>query len=323
MQPQRENQPTFFDLAVQQRGSANRVLETITREVDFTAAEERVAATYSAGGRPACRVGVLLRVMILQHLYGLSDPQAEEQLKDRLSFQKFVQLAAHEAVPDETTICRFRQRLIQCDLHGELLGLLNAQLEARGYIVKRVTLVVDATLVESSRKRPDAQAAREGRAPDADASYTRKYNQSFYGYKAHVSSDGEHQLIRAAVISTASQYDGEVFRQVAPAGSEVIYADKAYDTKLNQAWLRAHGIRNGILKKEAHHIQLTAEDRENNHQKSLVRRQIERVFAHLKKWQHYRRVRYLGLARNQLELTLKAVAYNLKRLAGILEARNA
>jgi len=320
MQPQREKQPTFFDLAVQQRGGANRVLETIAREVDFTAAEERVAATYSQGGRPACRVGVLLRVMILQHLYGLSDPQAEEQLKDRLSFQKFVQLDAHETVPDETTICRFRQRLIACGLHEELLGLLNAQLEARGYIVKRVTLV-DATLVESSRKRPDAQAAREGRAPDADASYTRKYNQSFYGYKAHVSSDGEHQLIRTAVISTASQYDGEVLTEIAPADTGVIYADKAYDTKANQAWLRARGIRNGILKKEAHHIQLTAEDRKQNHEKGLVRRQIERIFAHLKKWQHYRRVRYLGLAKNQLELTLKAVAYNLKRLAGILVTR--
>jgi IS5 family transposase len=322
MQPKRENQPTFFDLAMQQRGSTNRVLETIAREVDFTAAEERVAATYSQGGRPACRVGVLLRVMILQHLYGLSDPQAEEQLKDRLSFQMFVQLDTHEAVPDETTICRFRQRLIECGLHEELLGLLNAQLEARGYIVKRVTLV-DATLVESSRKRPAVQAAREGRAPDADASYKRKYHQGFYGYKAHVSSDGEHQLIRAAVISTASQYDGEVLTQIAPADSEVIYADKAYDTKANQAWLRARGIRNGILKKEAHHIQLTAKDRECNHQKGLVRRQIERIFAHLKKWQHYRRVRYLGRAKNQLELTLKAVAYNLKRLAGILERQTA
>jgi len=101
------------------------------------------------------------------------------------------------------------------------------------------------------------------------------------------------------------------------------YADKAYDTKANQAWLRARGIRSGILKKEAHPIQLTAEDREHNHQKSLVRRQIERVFAHLKKWQHYRRVRCLGLVKNQLELTLKAVAYNLKRLAGILERQQA
>src|SRR5689334_8595198 len=141
MQTVRDKQPTFFDLAVQQRGGANPVLDTIGREVDFSAAEARVAATYSHGGRPAARVGVLLRVMILQHLYGLSDPQAEAQLKDRLSFQKFVGLDAHEAVPDESTICRFRQRLIQCRLHEELLALLNAQLQARGYIVKRTTLV--------------------------------------------------------------------------------------------------------------------------------------------------------------------------------------
>ena len=318
MQPKRANQPTFFDLAVQQRGSANRVLETIAREVDFSQAEERVAKTYSRGGRPACRVGVLLRVMILQHLYGLSDPQAEEQLQDRLSFQKFVQLDAHETVPDETTICRFRQRLIECGLHEELLGLLNTQLEARGYIVKRVTLV-DATLVESSRKRPDAPAAREGRAPDADASYTRKYHQSFYGYKAHVSSDGEHQLIRAAVISTAKVQDAQVFERIAPPDTEKIYADKAYDTKAKQAWLRERGMVSGIQKKGAHHIKLNEQDREQNRGKGRVRMQIERIFAHLKQWQHYRRVRYLGLAKNQLELTLKAVAYNLKRLAGILE----
>src|SRR5271156_1964072 len=112
MQTNRKSQTTFFDMAVQQRGAANRVLETIAREVDFSEAEKRVAATYLQGGRPAHRVGVLLRVMILQHLYGLSDPQAEEQVQDRLSFQKFVQLDAHESVPDETTICRFRQRLI-------------------------------------------------------------------------------------------------------------------------------------------------------------------------------------------------------------------
>jgi IS5 family transposase len=318
MQPTRDNQPSFFDLAVQQRGATNRILETITREVDFREAEERVATTYRHGGRPACRVGVLLRVMILQHLYGLSDPQAEEQLRDRLSFQKFVQLDAQEAVPDETTICRFRQRLIECGLHEQLLGLLNTQLEARGLIVKRTTLV-DATLVESSRKRPDAKAAAEGRAPDADASYTRKYHQSFYGYKAHVSSDAEHQLIRAAVISTAKVQDAHVFAQTAPADTAEIYADKAYDTKANQAWLRQRGIQSGIAKKGAHHIKLSEHDQQNNRSKAKVRVHIERIFAHLKKWQHYRRVRYLGLAKNQLELTLKAAAYNLKRLAAILK----
>jgi transposase, IS5 family len=318
MQVQPDKQSSFFDLAMQQRGGANRVLETIAREVDFSPAEERVAATYSSGGRPACRVGLLLRIMILQHLYGLSDPQAEEQLKDRLSFQKFVQLETDEAVPDETTICRFRQRLIQCGLHEQLLELLNVQLEARGYIVKQTTLV-DATIIESSRKRPEVQAAKEGTAPDAQASYTRKYGCSYYGYKAHISSDGEHQLIRRALITTAKVQDPHVFQRVAPVNSQCIYADKIYDTKANHAWLRAQNIQSRIHKKGAYHIKLSAQDHQENRIKGRVRQQIERIFAHFKQWQFYRRVRYLGLAKNQLELTLKAVAYNLKRLANILE----
>jgi IS5 family transposase len=321
MQPKRNAQSTFYDLAVERRGATNRVLETITQVVKFTEAEQGVTATYGPGGRPACRVGVLLRVMILQHLYGLSDPQAEEQLKDRLSFQKFVQLDAHETVPDETTICRFRQRLIDCGLHEQLLELLNQQLEARGYIVKRTTLV-DATLIESSRKRPEAKLAAQGLAPDADASYTRKYNRSFYGYKAHLSSDAPHQLIRTAIVSTAKAQDAHFFERIAPTDTQEIYGDKTYDTKANKAWMRKRRIKNGVEKKGAHHIKLTDWDRRNNRRKQGVRRHIERIFAHLKKWQHYRRVRYLGLARNQLELTLKAVAYNLKQLAGIIEMQN-
>ena len=322
MQPKRDTQVTFFDMAVGQRGGANPVLETISSVVDFTEAEKLVAATYGPGGRPACRVGVLLRVMILQHLYGLSDPQAEAQLKDRLSFQKFVQLGANETVPDETTICRFRQRIIKCRLHEQLLGLVNHQLEARGYIVKRTTFV-DATLVESSRRRPEVKAVAEGRAPDADASYTYNHKRSYYGYKAHVSSDGEHQLIRTALISTASAQEAHFLERITPTDTEEIYADKAYDTKANKAWLRKQGIRSRLMKKGAHHIKLSTWDQRNNRSKARVRRHIERIFAHLKKWQHYRRVRYLGLARNQLELTLKAVAYNLKRLVGIMKMQKA
>jgi hypothetical protein len=64
MQTKSEKQTTFFELAIQQRGAVNQVLETIAREVDFSSAEQQVATTYAAGGRPAYRVAVLLRVMI-------------------------------------------------------------------------------------------------------------------------------------------------------------------------------------------------------------------------------------------------------------------
>ncbi|HEX4141773.1 MAG TPA: transposase [Candidatus Methylacidiphilales bacterium] len=63
-----------------------------------------------------------------------------------------------------------------------------------------------------------------------------------------------------------------------------------------------------------------AEDLERNRAKSRHRQGIERVFAYFKKWQHYRRVRYLGLVKNQLELTLKALTYNLRRLVSLATA---
>ena len=166
-----------------------------------------------------------------------------------------------------------------------------------------------------------AQAARSGQAPDADARYTRKNHQSYYGYKAHVCSDGAHQLIRTAVISAANANDAGLLERVVPTEAGSLSADKAYDTKANAAWLRQCEIENQIAKKCAPHIKLTAQDRQENQRKSKVRRGLERIFARWKQWQHYRRVRYVGLARNQWELTLKAVADNLKRLAGILALR--
>jgi IS5 family transposase len=321
MQRPADRQPTFFDLAMSARGGGNRLLETIHELIDFQPVEELLAQTYSRLGRPAHRPGVMLRIMVLQHLYGLSDPQAEEQLRDRLSFQKFVGLHAEEVVPDETAICRFRERLLACQLEERLLELVNSQLAAQGYLVKR-TVLVDATLVESSRKRPAREVASSGQAPDAEARYTRKNGRSYYGYKAHLSADGQHQLIDRVRATSAEVHDGAVFPElVDPEAARAAYADKAYDSKNNRAWLKAHGIANGILKKGAHHIKLTPADSARNARKSRRRCHIERIFAHLKRWHHYTRARYVGLAKNQLELVLKAVAYNLKRMSTLVGAQ--
>ena len=319
MQPSDPAPPSFYDLTAPAYTGSNRVLEIISAEISFAEAEAAVAATYSPLGRPGHRVSVMLRIMILQHLYGLSDPQAEAQLHDRLSFQKFTGLLAGEPVPDESSICRFRVRLIKCGLHETLLTLLNEQLEAKGYKVKRTTLV-DATLVQSSRRRPEVEDIASGRAPDADARYARKHGRSYYGYKAHVSTDGKGLFIRHAKATAANVDDSKVFSELIPPRTRAVYADKAYETNAHKAWLRERGIVNGILKKGANHVKLTAEDKERNTRKSRRRSAVERVFAHLKKWQHYVRVRYLGLAKNQLELTLKAVTYNLKKLAGLHRA---
>ena len=63
------------------------------------------------GGRPPYDAVLMFKVLVLQTLYTLSDDQTEYQLKDRLSFMRFIGLALHDAVPDAKTIWLFREQL--------------------------------------------------------------------------------------------------------------------------------------------------------------------------------------------------------------------
>jgi IS5 family transposase len=139
--------------------------------------------------------------------------------------------------------------MIAAGLHERLLELLNAQLAAAGYLVKR-TMLVDATLVESSRTRPDKAAIEEGRAPDGDARYAKKNGQSYYNsYKAHISADGDNQLVCRALITAANVDDSRVFAPLLEGQPRAVYADRMYDSARNRAVLGARGSANGIMRK--------------------------------------------------------------------------
>ena len=61
------------------------------------------------GGRPNTDEAVMMKLLVLQQWYGLSDPELEKQALNRLSFRRF--LGYPERVPDSTTIWLFRERL--------------------------------------------------------------------------------------------------------------------------------------------------------------------------------------------------------------------
>jgi IS5 family transposase len=58
----------------------------------------------------------MLKCLLLAKWFGLSDPQLEECLQDRLSFRRFAGLTLHDATPDETTLVRVRGRLREANL---------------------------------------------------------------------------------------------------------------------------------------------------------------------------------------------------------------
>jgi transposase, IS5 family len=289
---------------------ANDFLERLDRLMNWQPLERALQTMYPATtGRPPEPPLVLFKMCLLQHCYDLSDPQCEEQVRDRLSWRRFVGLGLQDSVPDETTLVRFRQRLVEHGLQEQLLQLVNRQLAAQGLILKRVTLV-DATLVQAARRAP-AKSDPEG--GDPDAGYTVKAGTPHYGFKAHVSVDEEHTLIRTATLTAANVHDSREFESVVRGDEQMVVADKAYASAQRSAWLARRGIHNGILRRGSRGHPLGEPAERMNRFLSGVRSRIEKIFGHWKRSLGYRRVRYVGREPNRLELEFKCVVWNLKR----------
>jgi IS5 family transposase len=293
---------------------SNDFLEKLDRALDWKPIEAALHRMYPATtGHPPHPPLVLFKMSLLQHCYGLSDPQCEELVKDRLSWRRFVGLGLQEAVPDETTLVRFRQRLVQYGQQEKLLGLVNRQLEQKGLIMKTCTLV-DATLLQAARRAP---AKADPTGGDGDAGYTVKQGQPHYGYKAHVAVDQTHTLIRHVTLTSASVHDSQEFETVVQGDEEMVTADKAYWSRERSGWCGRNGVANGILRKAVRGEKLPACAVRANRLFSAIRCQIEKVFGWWKRSAGYRRVRYVGREPNRLELEFKSICWNLKRLVNL------
>ena len=262
-------------------------------------------------GRPPFDAMMMFKALLLAQFYNLSDAGLEEALNDRVSFRRFVGLGLDMITPDHTTFCRFRTRLSEAGLLARLFDEFDRQLCASGLILKRGT-IVDATLVEAAASRPRG----DGQSSDEDAAFAKKEGKagSTYGYKAHIAIDQGSELIRAAVLTPANVNETSVADQLIRFDEKAVYGDKGYAKAERRRMLRAKGIKDRIMHKSwGGGPQLTAWQTLHNRLIVPIRSRVETVFAIFKRHMGYRRVRYIGLARNQGQLFLLAIAYNLRR----------
>ena len=158
-------------------------------------------------GAPGYPPLVMFKILLLQQWRTLSDPAAEEAVRDRLSFRRFCGLPLDMETPDHASIWRFRQAIDKLSLSVALLAEVNRQLDARGFVIKRGTLV-DATIIASSVRRPYEGG---GVSPsDPEARFTRKRDKTYFGTKAHLAVDEESGLVREARMTPASVHDSRL-----------------------------------------------------------------------------------------------------------------
>lgn len=319
---QEMGRPSLSEYMLPEGLGQNERLERIDAAVDWERLGELVAGIYaSERGRPSYPPLVMVKVLLLQQWYNLSDPVMEEMLRDRLSFRRFVGLGLADKTPDHSTLSRFRGQLAERGLSEALFAELGAQFEERGLVVKNGTLL-DATLVEAQVRRPSVKAGlgKKGeKDPDADWTRSGSKRQAHYGYKAHIGMDLGSGLVRRGELTPAKVAESEVADRLVSGDEQAVYGDKAYESKRRREWLRSQGIDDCIMhRSHKHQRELPQWQQERNARIAPVRAVVERVFGTLKRSYGYRRVRYRGLERNGVEMWFKLIAYNLRTVETLL-----
>ena len=333
----------FFDLSLRYEGldAKNDPLVSIASAVPFESFRPTLKAALikgglraadadrkSAAGRKPWDEVLVFKALVLQALYNLSDDQAEYQLRDRLSFMRFLGLGLEDAVPDAKTLWLYREALAKAGAVEELFDQFDRFLKDKGYLAMGGQ-IIDATIVSAPRQRnsrDDNDTIKAGGTPrdwkpakkrqkDREARWTKKHGRSYFGYKNHVNVDRQHKFVRRYTVSDASVHDSQKLNDVLDASNTAsdVWADSAYRSAEIEARLGERGLKNRICRKGHRNRPLGARQKAANKTRSSVRARVEHVFGHQTVAMGGKFVRTIGMTRAKMKIGMQNLVYNVRR----------
>lgn len=292
----------------------------------------------SPAGRPPFDVVLMFKALILQSLYNLSDDALEFQIRDRLSFMRFLGLSFGNRVPDAKTIWLFREQLTQAELIEPLFSRFDAHLNDQGFQARKGQ-IVDASITPAPRQRntrEENEKIKQGRPPqewaktphkerqkDVDARWVQKSGVNHYGYKNHICVDVKHKLIRNWKVTPASVHDSQVFEELLDDDNthHAVWADSAYRSSDNFQILQNRGLREHIQQKGVRNHPLNDRKKRGNRTRSKVRSRVEHIFGVQAKRAGNLLVQTIGIVRARCKIGLRNLAYNLDRFGSLAAAK--
>ena len=270
-------------------------LETMNRVVPWDALCAVVEPHYpkKGNGRPPIGLERMLRIHFLQHWFNLADLACEEALYDSASLRRFAGIdLGCEAVPDATTMLKFRRLLEQHKLAERLFAEVGRVLQGSGMTLKTGT-IVDATIIAAPSSTKNAEKQR-----DPEMRQTRKGQQWYFGMKLHIGVDSQSGLAHSAVVTPANIHDKHPLPDLLHGQERRVYGDSAYasqKTLIREKAPKAKDFTNQRVRKAG---QVDEVKRATNRSKSKIRARVEHVFAVVKRLWGFSKVRYRGLAKN-------------------------
>ena len=306
---------------------------------------------YSRRGRPSIPPEHLLKASLLIALYSVrSERQFCELLQYDLLFKWFLDLNISDPAFDATSFSKNRQRLLEHDVARQFFTAVLEEAR-RQQLLSDDHFTVDGTLLEAwaslksfrprdddsgppaggrnrevsykgerrrnethaSRTDPEAQLARKGPGKEAKLSYM-----------GHVLMENRNGLVVDVMLTKAT---GKAEREAAvrmldrlPRRKKrrTLGADRGYDTRdfvrdVRQRNVTPHVAQNQSGRRSAIDGRTTSHGGYKASQK--VRKRVEEIFGWVKTVGGGRKLRYLGVERNQLWAQFTAIAYNLVRMA--------
>ena len=262
----------------------------------------------------------MFKAILLGQWHSLSDPELEHALAVRSDFMVFCDFDDME-LPDHSTLCRYRQWLMQGALLKHLMDEINGQLEQQNLKISNATVaVVDASIIESigAPKRKAMEVEDNGdvtatpMSKDEDAKWVKKAGRFYLGYKLHASSDEEGYL-EGIHVTAANAHESQHLTPLLhdlPEGFEVL-ADKGYSSQSNRTELQKRGLKDGIMYKAARGRSITPYEQSRNHDIKAKRWVIEQSFGTLKRRFGFSKAKYFGQAKVLGQCYLKAMCLNL------------
>lgn len=327
----------FFDLAnrYEQLSSQGDPLEKLNAVVDWKIFLPLINRAFDkarkspAGRKPFNRL-MMFKVLLLQGLYNLSDAQTEYQIKDRLSFMRFLGSSLGDTIPDEKTIWAYREVLTETQMLKRLFNRFDRYLEEKGLFAE-LGHIVDASIVEVPKQRntrgenaeikadetPESfkENPNKLRQKDIDARWTIKGRKTYYGYKDHVNIDVKHKLIRSYEVTGASDSDKwqlEKLLDGVDGNENKVWADGAYYSEKQEARLIEKGYISRILNRTKNFPDYSAIGRENR-RRSKIRKRVEHVFGFMQNSMRGKFIRTIGIARARVKIGLMNLIYNVCR----------
>ena len=283
----------------------------------------------NSGRKPFDKV-MLFKGLLLKRFYDLSNDELEFQITDRSSFRRFLGLKENDLSPDANTFWLFNNELAKNNVIDKLFVKFDEFLNQNGYFAKGGSMV-DATFVEVPKQRntrEENKEIKEGKIPesflenehklaqkDTDASWTKKGNEIYYGYKNHINADVEHKLIRKYEVTSAEVHDSQLLEKLLDDKNDTskLWADSAYMSEAILALCLFKLIEANINERAYKNKPLTEEQKAENKIKSKTRARVEHVFGFITNSLKADLIRTIGIIRAKSQIAMTNLTYNLCR----------